>query len=195
MSKTQFGKYQREPIWRPKRQIFHADLDPDLAMWLFDPTSLTERLVSACSGSFSVQVLSQGWSHAMLNEAKTLNMRLSGRALVREVHLLCDNEPWVFARTVIPPHTLTGKQRRLAKLGKKPLGAVLFADKSMQRTEMEIACIHPGQQLYQLATHHLSLCEQPIWGRRSVFFLNKHPLMVSEIFLPHIGSPALRCLK
>lgn len=195
MSKTQFGKYQREPIWRPKRQIFHADLDADLATWLFDPTSLTERLVSACSGSFSVHILSQGWSHAMLNEAKTLNMRISGRALVREVHLLCDNEPWVFARTVIPPHTLRGKQRRLAKLGKKPLGAVLFADKSMQRTEMEIACIQPGQQLYQLATHHLSHCEQPIWGRRSVFFLNKHPLMVSEIFLPHIGSPAQRCLR
>lgn len=128
----------------------------------------------------------------MLNEAKTLNMRINGRALVREVHLLCNNEPWVFARTVIPPHTLKGKLRRLAKLGKKPLGAVLFADKSMQRTEMEIACIHPGQQLYQLATHHLSHCDEPIWGRRSVFFLNKHPLIVSEIFLPRVGSPAHR---
>lgn len=192
MSKTQFGKYQREPIWRPKRQLLHAGLDPDLATWLFDPASLTERLVSACSGSFSVQVLNQGWSHAMLNEAKTLNMRINGRALVREVHLLCNNEPWVFARTVIPPHTLKGKLRRLAKLGKKPLGAVLFADKSMQRTEMEIACIHPGQQLYQLATHHLSHCDEPIWGRRSVFFLNKHPLIVSEIFLPRVGSPAHR---
>ncbi len=122
-------------------------------------------------------------------------MRTRSRALVREVHLLCNNEPWVFARTVIPPHTLKGKQRRLGKLGKKPLGAVLFADKSMHRTEMEIACIQPGQQLYQLATHHLSHCDQPIWGRRSVFFLNNHPLMVSEIFLPHIGSPVQRCQR
>lgn len=131
----------------------------------------------------------------MLNEAKTLNMRVSSRALVREVHLLCDGKPWVFARTVIPPHTLKGKLRRLAKLGKKPLGAVLFADKSMHRAEMEIACIEPGQQLYQLATHHLQQPVQPIWGRRSVFYLNKHPLMVSEIFLPQIGSPLHRCLK
>lgn len=174
--------------------MVHTNFDSDLATWLFDSSSLTERLVSACSGSFSVQVLSQGWAHAMLNETKSLNMRISSHALVREVHLLCDGQPWVFARTVIPPHTLRGKQRRLAKLGKKPLGAVLFADKSMHRTEMEIACITPDQQLYQLATRHLEGSEQPIWGRRSVFFLNKHPLMVSEIFLPQIGNPTHRCL-
>jgi len=130
----------------------------------------------------------------MLNEAKTLGMRRSRRALVREVHLLCNDEPWVFARTVIPPHTLKGRLRRLAKLGKKPLGAVLFADKSMERLEMEIACIEPGQQLYQLATHHLAISSQPIWGRRSVFRLNNRPLIVSEIFLPQIGKPKHRCI-
>lgn len=195
MITTHFGKYQKEPVWRPKRQIVHTQLDADLATWLFDSSSLTERLVSACSGSFSVQVLNQGWAHAMLNESRSLKMRLSSRALVREVHLLCDDQPWVFARTVIPPHTLRGKQRRLAKLGKKPLGAVLFADKTMQRSEMEIARITPGQQLYQLATHHLHQPEEVIWGRRSVFYLNKHPLMVSEIFLPQIGSPTHRCMK
>lgn len=190
-----FANYQREPVWRPMRQIHHTMLDRDLATWLFDSSSLTERLISACSGSFSVQVLNQGWAHAMLNEAKTLNMRMTRRALVREVHLLCDEQPWVFARTIIPPHTMRGKRRRLAKLGQKPLGAVLFADKSMQRSEMEIACIKPGQQLYALATHHLEAADQPIWGRRSVFYLNRHPLMVSEIFLPQIGSPAHRCLR
>jgi chorismate--pyruvate lyase len=192
---THFAIYHREPIWRPKRQINHALLDQNLATWLFDSSSLTERLIAACSGSFSVQVLKQGWSQAMINEARVLKMRLTRRALVREVHLLCNGEPWVFARTVIPPHTLKGKQRRLAKLGRKPLGAVLFADKSMQRSEMDIACIQPDQQLYRLATHHLPQTSQPIWGRRSVFFLNNHPLIVSEIFLPQIGEPAHRCQK
>ena len=195
MSKPHFAYLQREPVWRPKRQISHANFDPDLSTWLFDSSSLTERLIAACNGSFSVQVLHQGWSQAMLNEAKTLGMHRSRRALVREVHLLCNGEPWVFARTVIPPHTLKGKLRRLAKLGKKPLGAVLFADKSMERMEMEIACIEPGQQLYQLATYHLASAGQAIWGRRSVFRLNNRPLIVSEIFLPQIGKPKHRCTK
>lgn len=53
---------------------------------------------------------------------------------------------------------------------------------------MEIACILPGQHLFQLATHHMAAAEQAIWGRRSVFFLNRNPLLVSEIFLPEIGD-------
>lgn len=182
------GKYRREPVWRPTRQLHHVKLEPKLAKWLFDASSLTERLIEACSGKFSVQVLLEGWGHPMLNEARRLQMRPSSYAWIRQVHLLCDGQPWVFARTVIPPHTLRGKQRRLARLGKKPLGAVLFADKSMQRTKMEIACILPGQQLFELATHHMAKAEQDIWGRRSVFFLNRNPLLVSEIFLPAIGD-------
>ncbi|WP_455201610.1 chorismate--pyruvate lyase family protein [Kaarinaea lacus] len=189
MTTTLFGKYQREPVWRPKRQVYNVGLEPKLSKWLFDNSSLTERLIHACSGSFCVQVLDQGWAHPMLNEAKILDMRPSSYAWVRQVHLLCDGRPWVFARTVIPPHTLRGKQRRLTRLGKKPLGAVLFADKSMQRTEMEIACIQKGQHIYRMATHHLEKVNQPVWGRRSVFFLNQHPLLVSEIFLPEIGDP------
>lgn len=186
------GKYQREPVWRPKRQVRTIGLEPKLSKWLFDSSSLTERLIQACSGSFSVQVIYQGWEHPMRNEAQRLGIRLSNYALVRQVHLLCNDQPWVFARTVIPACTLTGKQRRLSKLGKKPLGAVLFADKSMKRTEMEIACIWPGQPLFQLATRHLPEDLHPIWGRRSVFYLNNHPLLVSEIFLPQVGHPVQR---
>ena len=132
----------------------------------------------------------------MLNEARQLKMRHGNYALIRQVHLLCNNQPWVFARTVIPARTLRGKQLRLARLGKKPLGAVLFADKSMQRTEMEIACILPGQPLYDLATGHQPPKQpQPIWGRRSVFFLHQRPLLVSEIFLPEIGDPVHRYVR
>ena len=189
MTTTLFGEYQREPVWRPKRQVYNVDMGINLGKWLFDHSSLTERLVHACSGTFSVQVIEQGWQTPMLNEAKVLKMRRSSYAWVRQVHLLCDDKPWVFARTVIPPRTLRGKQRRLTRLGKKPLGAVLFADKSMQRTEMEIACITPDQQLYRMATRHLARVDKPIWGRRSVFFLHRHPLLVSEIFLPEIGDP------
>ena len=189
MTATLFGKYQREPAWRPIRQLRHVKLEPKLAQWLFDSSSLTTRLKHACTAAFSVQILQEGWARPMLNEAERLGMRPSSYAWIRQVHLLCGDQAWVFARTVIPPHTLRGKQRRLARLGKKPLGAVLFADKSMQRTEMEIADIRAGQPLFELATHHRAPPAQSIWGRRSVFFLNRKPLLVSEIFLPEIGDP------
>ncbi|NOZ55090.1 MAG: chorismate lyase [Gammaproteobacteria bacterium] len=192
MTTSHLHKYRSEPVWRPQRQIYGTDLLPSsISTWLFDNSSLTKRLQEHCTHCFEVKVLQQTWAKPMLNEAQRLKMRKSSYAFVRQVQLLCDNTPVIFARTVIPPHTLRGKQRRLARLGKKPLGAVLFADKSMRRTEMEIAHIEPGQQLYRLATRHLSLAVQVLWARRSVFYLDKHPLLVCEIFLPDIASQTI----
>jgi len=87
---------------------------------------------------------------------------------------------------VIPVRTLTGPRRRLSRLGKKPLGAVLFADPSMLRSGIEIAKLSAGQPLFARATATLSPLPENIWGRRSAFFLNHQPLLVSEIFLPAI---------
>lgn len=133
-----------------------------------------------------MQVLEQKWARPMRNESLALGVRRWNYGLIRQVKLLCDNEPWVFARTIIPKSTLTGKQRHLAYLGDKPLGAVLFADSSMKRSEVEIASIVPGQQLFDMATSDLKKKPEKIWGRRSVFYLSGKPLLVSEIFLPTI---------
>jgi len=122
----------------------------------------------------------------MLNEAQALGVLPHERCFVREVRLLCDEEPVVYARTVIPVRTLTGSRRRLSRLGKKPLGAVLFADPSMVRSGIEVAKLSPGQPLFVRATANLSPQPNQIWGRRSAFFLKHRPLLVSEIFLPAI---------
>jgi len=122
----------------------------------------------------------------MLNEAQCLHTQTGRRALVRQVYLYCDDRPWVFARTVIPPATLRGKERHLAHLKDKPLGAVLFTEPSMRRGEVEVASITPGQRLFHTATAHLSEPPDCIWGRRSIFYLHDKPLLVNEIFLPEI---------
>lgn len=153
---------------------------------LLDPASLTRRIQGACSGKFRVQVLAQGWARPQRNEALTLGMRDGGWGFVREVHLLCDEQPWVYARTVIPRTTLTGPRRRLTRLKSRPLGAVLFADPSMRRGPVEIARLTPCDKLYPAAIGHLTQRPHMIWGRRSLFTLGGKPLLVSEIFLPSI---------
>jgi len=141
--------------------------------WLLDSSSLTRRLQQVCKGQLRVIPVRQHWHMPQLNEAQALGIRPRELCFIREVHLWCESRPWVYARTVIPVSTLTGNQRRLTRLGKKSLGAVLFADPGMQRSHIEIA----------------RLKERPeeVWGRRSVFSLDKKPLLVSEIFLPEIG--------
>jgi len=180
--------HHREPVWHQQGHILRSRVPLDWWRWLIDPTSLTKRLQQACNGQFRVEVVRQSWVVPHHNESRCMGLPEGRRALLREVFLYCDDKPWVFARTVIPISTLSGRERRLMHLGNKPLGAVLFADPGMQRSAVELACIGSGQKLYKQATQRLSKKPKSIWGRRSVFKLHDKPLLVSEIFLPEIPN-------
>lgn len=162
------------------------------AAWLRDPSSLTQRVQAACSGRFHVAVLSQAWQAPSRSEARALHLRPGVRALVRQVCLMCDDTPWVYACTVIPRGTLTGAQRRLARLHTRPLGAVLFADPTMRRGRAEVARLMHGDCLFAQAAAALSQPPAEIWARRSLFFLRDKPLLVTEAFLPAIPDAPAR---
>ena len=193
MNHSQLGKHRLEPKWQIPLGQLHRVLNThsvpiELLDWLLDPGSLTSRLLHYCPDNFQVRPRAQYWSRPMLNEAQALGVNPQHICFIREVHLLCGKQPWVFARTVIPVTSLSGPRRRLARLGKKPLGAVLFADPHMRRSGIEIARLLPFHTLYQHAVEPLNSRPEEIWGRRSAFYLNDRPLLVNEIFLPGIDS-------
>ncbi len=102
------------------------------------------------------------------------------QAIIREVALLCNGEPWVFARSVIPASSLTGHLRQLRGLKNSSLGEMLFRDPTMYRHPFQVAAIDgQSQQIPKFLRQPLAL-----WGRRSRFELRDKPIMVSEIFLP-----------
>lgn len=175
-----------EPVWHLRREMRYGHTPVVLSSWLLDPGSLTARLRAYCPGGFHVEVLSQVWRTPQHNEIRRLGMRERQMSFIREVYLYCGDEPMVFARTVIPRRTLSGKQKHLAGLGSRPLGAVLFADPHMHRDEIEVAYMNAGEGLYHKAVSILPGSPAGIWGRRSVFYLEQKPLLVSEIFLPGI---------
>lgn len=133
--------------------------------WLLDPSSTTQR-VKSIAGGFCVRVLMQAWLLPSHSEASLLGIPQYEVALIREVELSCGDEVWMYGRSVFPNNTLTGKEKRLYKLGNQPLGEVLFADPTMRRSDFELA---------RLAN---------LWARRSVFYLSEKPLLLTEIFLP-----------
>ncbi len=147
---------------------------------------MTRRLQQACTQTFRVELLSQERDKPMQNEAQQLGLKSGRYALLRQVLLLCGERRWVFARTVIPLSTLQGRQRVLGHLGNRSLGAMLFADKSMQRGSLEVTCLTKGARLFDTATRLLKRKPQCIWGRRSVFYVENKPLLVSEFFLPEL---------
>lgn len=154
--------------------------------WITEPGSLTRRVQEGCAGWFDLRLLRQGWGDALPSERGLLRVdSRRGRDLIREVELLCEGAPRVFARTVLPARSLIGRTRELTRLGTRPLGAVLFADPSTRRGVVEFARLSPSHALFAVATAH-SAGERPaeLWGRRTVYRYAGKPLLVNEIFLP-----------
>lgn len=173
------------PRWQTLQRLPGESIPPHWRPWLEDRGSLTRRLVSASEGDFRVEILRQFVGLPTAAEAQALRLPARRWALIREVLLVGRDTPWVFARSILPVSTLTGRLRRLRHLDNRPLGQLLFSDNSMTRGEVEVASIN-GASLgsVQTAKNHR------LWGRRSVFRLSGKPLLVCEIFLPGFDPSA-----
>ncbi len=160
-----------------KYLFLQQKMSSQMHSWLLDRDSLTKRIIEHCSSQknkFRVEVLKQGKNLPNVSDMLALGMNTRQWVYTREVLLYCGNTPVVYAKTVIPLQTLTGEQRKLAFLGKRPLGAYLFSQPNLLRTPIEIAqCWHQNQQL---------------WARRSAFYLENKPLLVYEVFLSGLGN-------
>jgi chorismate--pyruvate lyase len=174
------------PRWRPIARLTTATVPAPWLHWLADDGSLTQRLIQASAGDFGVELLRQRVALPRHDEANALGLAQGRHALVREVVLKGLDLPWVYARSILPLATLTGRLRALRHLDNRPLGALLFADKSMARGDIEIAAIDPRSLPLRLGG------QAPLWGRRSLFYLDGKPLLVSEIFLPGFNSYNIR---
>ncbi len=171
----------REALWQSYRRLPAYNVPSRWRPWLLDRGSLTQRLVAASAGQFRVRILAQGIAKPRRTEARTLGIPHPQLAVVREVILYGSDQPWVYARSVLPLSSLTGRLARLRKLDERPLGALLFADPSMRRGKLELARVQPAKVALP---QELGIFDSPLWGRRSVFYIADKPLLVSEIFLP-----------
>ncbi len=181
-----------EPLWSQGRPHAYLGIPKPVQSWLTDTGSLTRRVIQHCMGGhFRVNLLQQTWDTPLNSERQVLGMRRGLLAMTRDVALLCDETPWVFARTLIPVTTLKGSARRLMRLGERPLGAVLFSDPKVSRGTTQIARLYPGNALFDIAREQLNETPEYLWGRRTLFYMERHPLLVNELFLPGLPMEPL----
>ena len=174
-------QYQpKEPNWQNQRRVTGARLSAGLRTSLLDSGSLTARLLAACE-HFEVRVLRQLWEFPRLSERRLLQLAPRRYALIREVALVCDGTPMVFARSVMPARSLSGELRHLRRFGSQSLGSLLYADPDLQRSDFELA--FAADTLFRVPAA-VYAGKARLWGRRSRFLLKGQPLLVSEIFLP-----------
>lgn len=159
-----------------------------LRRWLQAPGSLSARL--AASGErFGVQVLNQCRQPLTLDEAQALGVCLGRAGYAREVVLLVDGVPLVFARSVTSHVDSAGAWRALRGLGSRPLADVLFGRSDIVRSPLTFARLAPASRLqrhvlacWQAATGQTSL-HTALPARRSVFVRRGAALLVMEVFV------------
>ena len=151
--------------------------------WLTDRGSLTRRLQQACP-AFRVSRLKQSLGRPNLDECDSLGLFPGRLAMLREVLLLNQETPLVYAHSVIPLAGLAGPWAGLAGLGNRPLGAALFTNPRIQRQALEYQHLDRRHSLYRAATRHLAHPPRTLWARRSLFALQNQPILVTEVFLP-----------
>lgn len=104
---------------------------------------------------------------------------------VREVYLLGQGTPCVFAHSVMPRAAMRSRLHTLKRIGQRPLGEALFANPRIKRGAMQFAKLsiqHPWVRMLSMQTAQPH--PQPLWARRSLFQLRRAKLLVTEVFLP-----------
>lgn len=158
--------------------------------WLTDDSSLTARIRRRC-GVFSLRVVGQGKGLVLPDEMAALGVQRHGRLWQREVLLIADGAPVVFARSLVAETAIPASWHLLHGLGSRPLAAVLFDDPRVARSPLEAARLDARDPRWHHAARATGGDDLPaLWARRSAFRRQGAPLLVTEIFLPAIRSLA-----
>ena len=161
-----------------------------LQFWLIDKGSLTARLQQRYS-QFAVKPVAVKYAKPIRDEAALLHFPVYKAALIREVLLIGDNQPVVFAHSVLPRTSLRGAWNGLGRLGNKPLGATLFANPKVKRTPLEYKKLPRQHPISMRVAEHLQTSPKTLWARRSIFSLNCARILVTEVFLPQLLKPVI----
>jgi chorismate--pyruvate lyase len=166
--------------------------DPRLRFWLQAEGSLTARL--RVHGPVHVLVQRQGRMPLWADEQTDL--KVPG-GYVREVVLLLNNRPAVWARSATPLPAIKGPWRALQGLGSRPLAELLFAGRAIDREALRPQHLpRSGSIAHHIRQQWLAVAQKtpeaglPHWARSSVFLRHGAPLRVMEAFSPWVCTLA-----
>lgn len=116
--------------------------------WLLDAGSLTKKIQS-CNKKFSVVCIQQAYASLQQSEQSCIGLPRGRKILQRQVLLLSNNKPVVFAHTITQINRAQQDWHFLKTLGNKALGTALFSNPLVYRTRFEYTKINARDFLYK----------------------------------------------
>jgi len=137
-----------------------------------------------------VRVLRAQWHTLREDECAALGVMRDSPGWVREVYLLGDEQPWIFARSVATRQALLQAEFEIGRVGAQSLGEVLFGDARFTRGPLELCWYPPTWLPPEVRTEH-------VLARRSCFSQDALGVLVVEVGLPalwaRLGLAASTC--
>lgn len=147
--------------------------------WLTEPASLTARCQRHCR-AFSIRVIRQ-----CMQPEESANGRRTCRP-TREVLLLGDGEPWIYACSSLSGRRAGPLGRWFSQLGSRSLGSLLFCDPRFRRDDIEFARLAVNSKLHRRIAKVVGSSLPELWVRRSRHHCGPHSVSVIEVFLPSV---------
>ena len=141
-------------------------VNENIKSWLIEKGPITKRIKS--EESFKLNLIKDEISAVDDSEKKFLE-ESSDKIKVREVILMGNNIPRVYAKSLIPIRTIENGFSRLGELGTKPLGDILFEKEIFKKTDVVYAQFQVQDSIF--------------WGRKTKYIVKNMPLSVMEVFL------------
>ena len=152
--------------WMTSRNMSRLIKSQNIKSWLLEKGPITKRISK--NYEFELNLLKD--DIASINQEERDFLCHDGEDIkVREVILLGDRTPLVYAKSLIPSATIKYGFAGLGKLGKKPLGDILFEKEIFFKTNVMYA--------------EFSYNENIFWGRKTRYLVKELPLSVMEVFL------------
>lgn len=157
--------------------------------WQKSSGSLTACLKKC--GQFNVTILSQSLTLPTHDEVYALGLGRRRMVFARTVCLSVNHQPCVIARSVVSQTSMRRAWQQMRRQGNRPLGERLWTNPSVKRSALQFTVLHNKHRLHQVLKKHWPPLPASIPARRAVFRLKQQPLLVMEVFLPHVQE--LQC--
>ena len=134
--------------------------------WLLEEGPITKRIES--NEKFELKLLRDDLGNVNKLDRSFLG-HLNGDMKIREVILYGNQNPRVYAQSIIPVETINKGLSKLGKLGTKPLGDILFEKNIFKKENTVFAKFKDKKNIF--------------WGRKTKYHVKNKPFSVMEVFL------------
>ena len=138
----------------------------EILSWLNESGSITSRIKSFSDFKLKLLRDSPGEVDAAVDDLIISNYKENN---IREVLLYSDEEPLIYAKSIIPLETIRLGLGVLGNLKENPLGDILFSNPEIKKEYMLFAKFESNEKIF--------------YGRKGIYTVRGFPFSVCEIFL------------